>query len=117
RGLAVVGIGSGGVEPEALRREKEEAGYPFPYLYDEAGAVARAFHAACAPDFYLFDADRVLAYRGQVDAGRPGNGVPVTGQPLRAAIDAVLEGRPVTVEQAPSLGCALEPADAGNPVG
>jgi hypothetical protein len=89
-------------------REAEDRGYPFPYLYDESQAVAKDYHAACTPDFYLFDAERRLVYRGQLDASRPGNDVPVTGADLRAAIDAVLAGRPVAAEQRPSLGCNIK---------
>ena len=94
--------------PEAMRREKEAAGYPFPYLYDESQAVAKAYRAACTPDFFLFDAGHRLVYRGQFDDSRPSNGVPVTGRDLRAALDAVLEGRPVSADQKPSLGCSIK---------
>lgn len=114
RGLSVVGIGSNDAErypqdgPEGMRREKEAVGYPFPYLHDETQEVAQAYRAACTPDFFLFDADRKLVYRGQFDDSRPGNGVPVTGRDLRAAADAVLEGRPVPAEQRPSVGCNIK---------
>ena len=114
RGLATVGIMSNDVEkypqdgPEGMRREAEEAGYTFPYLFDETQAVARAYRAACTPDFFLFDASRTLIYRGQLDSSRPGNDVPVTGQDLRAAIDAVLDGRPVPADQTPSIGCNIK---------
>jgi peroxiredoxin len=94
--------------PEGLAGEAVEAGYPFPYLFDETQEVAKAFTAACTPDFFLFEADRRLVYRGQFDASRPGNGVPVTGEDLRGAIDAVLEGRPVPEEQRPSVGCSIK---------
>jgi peroxiredoxin len=94
--------------PEGLAAEAVEAGYPFPYLFDETQEVAKAYTAACTPDFFLFDDDRRLVYRGQFDASRPGNGVPVTGQDLRAAIDSVLEGRPVAEEQHPSVGCGIK---------
>ena len=80
----------------------------FPYLYDETQAVARAYRAACTPDFFLFDGGRRLVYRGQLDASRPGNGLPVTGADLRAAVDAVLAGRPVPEDQRPSLGCNIK---------
>jgi hypothetical protein len=94
--------------PASLAEQAREAGYTFPYLFDETQAVAKAFGAACTPDFFLYDADRRLAYRGQLDASRPGNGVPVTGQDLRAAIDAVLEGRPAPADQRASVGCGIK---------
>jgi peroxiredoxin len=94
--------------PEGLSAEAVEAGYTFPYLFDETQEVAKAYTAACTPDFFLFDRDRRLVYRGQFDASRPGNGVPVTGEDLRAAIDAVLEERPVPPEQHPSVGCSIK---------
>ena len=82
--------------------------FDFPYLYDETQAVAHAYKAACTPDSYLFDADFRLVYRGQYDDSRPGNGIPVTGKDLRAAIDAVLAGKPVPAEQRPSIGCNIK---------
>lgn len=94
--------------PESLAEEAREAGYTFPYLFDETQEVARAFGAACTPDFFLFDEGRRLVYRGQFDSSRPGNGIPVTGEDLRAALDAVLEGRPVPEEQRPSVGCTIK---------
>jgi peroxiredoxin len=94
--------------PESLAEEAREAGYVFPYLFDETQEVAKAYTAACTPDFFLFDADRALVYRGQLDASRPSNGLPVTGEDLRAAIDAVLSGRPVTEDQRPSIGCSIK---------
>jgi len=94
--------------PEGLAAEVVEAGYTFPYLFDETQEVAKAYTAACTPDFFLFDGDRRLAYRGQFDASRPGNGVPVTGDDLRAAIDAVLQDRPVAEDQHPSVGCSIK---------
>jgi hypothetical protein len=81
---------------------------PFPYLYDESQDVARAYGAACTPDFFVFDADRRLVYRGQFDDARPGNGRPVTGADLRAAINAVLLDKPVNPEQKPSVGCNIK---------
>jgi len=114
RGVAIVAISSNDVEaypddsPERMREEKRAAGYTFPYLYDETQEVARAYHAACTPDFFLFDRDRRLVYRGQLDDSRPGNDVPVTGRDLRAALDAVLAGKPVSPEQRPSLGCNIK---------
>jgi hypothetical protein len=88
--------------------EAKEAGYTFPYLYDESQAVARAYQAACTPDFFLFDRERQLVYRGQLDDSRPGNGIPVTGQDLRGALDAVLAGKPVAPEQKASIGCNIK---------
>jgi peroxiredoxin len=114
KGVAVVGINSNDAvnypddSPEMMVREKAEVGYTFPYLYDETQAVARAYRAACTPDFYVFDKDRRLVYRGQLDGSRPGNQVPVTGKDLRAALDAVLAGRPVGNDQRPSMGCNIK---------
>jgi peroxiredoxin len=114
RGVAVVGISSNDVEsypddsPEKMAEEIQRVGYTFPYLYDESQEVAKAYHAACTPDFFLFDKDRRLAYRGQFDDSRPRNGRPVTGVDLRAALDAVLAGRPVPSDQRPSAGCNIK---------
>ena len=114
RGLAAVGISANDVGthpqdgPEAMAREAREAGYTFPYLYDESQEVAKAYRAACTPDFFLFDADRRLVYRGQYDDSRPGNDRPVTGADLRAAVEAVLAGRPVPADQKPSMGCNIK---------
>jgi len=94
--------------PDRMREEKQRRGYPFPYLFDESQDVARAYHAACTPDFFLFDENRRLVYRGQLDDSRPGNLKPVTGKDLRAALDAVLEGRPVPERQVPSIGCGIK---------
>jgi peroxiredoxin len=114
RGVAVVAIMPNDVAqypedgPGAMRREKEEAGYDFPYLYDESQEVAKAYRAACTPDFFLFGPGLRLVYRGQLDDSRPTNGIPVTGRELRAALDAVLDGRPVPPEQAPAMGCGIK---------
>jgi peroxiredoxin len=114
RGVAIVAINSNDADaypqdaPPAMRIERDEAGYVFPYLFDETQAVARAYDAACTPDIYLFDGERRLVYRGQLDDSRPGNGVPVTGRDLRAALEAVLAGEPVPAEQRPSLGCNIK---------
>ncbi len=94
--------------PEMLGSESKRLGYRFPVLFDESQAVAKAYRAACTPDFFLFDASRKLVYRGQLDASRPGNGIPVTGADLRAAMDAVLADKPVAKEQKPSLGCNIK---------
>ncbi|MFM8704735.1 MAG: thioredoxin family protein [Planctomycetia bacterium] len=114
RGVRFVAISSNDVSshpadsPEQMVREAEERGYPFPYLYDETQEVAKAYHAACTPDFYLFDAGRSLVYRGQLDASRPGSDIPVTGGDLRAAIDSLLAGRPPVADQKPSIGCNIK---------
>jgi len=94
--------------PESLAEEAREAGYAFPYLFDETQDVAKAYTAACTPDFFLFDADRALVYRGQLDDSRPSNGLPVTGEDLRAAIDAVLANEPVSRDQRASIGCGIK---------
>ncbi len=114
RGVAVVAINANDPAqypqdgPEGMRQEAEEAGYTFPYLFDESQELAKAFMAACTPDFFLFDAARTLVYRGQLDDSRPRNEIPVTGRDLRAALDALLEGRPVPEEQTPSIGCSIK---------
>jgi peroxiredoxin len=94
--------------PEAMADEALRQGWTFPYLHDEDQSVAQAYRAACTPDFFLFDGERRLVYRGQLDASRPGNGLPVTGADLRAAVHAVLAGRPVDADQRPSLGCNIK---------
>ena len=91
-----------------MAAEVKSAGYIFPYLYDESQAVAKAYRAACTPDFYVFDKDQHLVYRGQLDDSRPGNGVPVTGRDLRAALDAVLAGKSASPNQKPSIGCNIK---------
>jgi peroxiredoxin len=109
-----VGINSNDVKnypadsPAKMKDEVKTAGYIFPYLYDEPQAVAKAYRAACTPDIFLFDRGRRLAYRGQFDASRPGNGISVTGKDLRTALDAVLAGRTLSEFQAPSLGCNIK---------
>ena len=94
--------------PAKLKEMAEEAGFTFPVCYDESQEVAKAFSAACTPDFFLFDSGRRLAYRGQLDDSRPSNGIPVTGRDLRRALDAVLAGRPADREQRASLGCNIK---------
>jgi hypothetical protein len=86
----------------------ETLGFTFPYLYDETQEVARAYQAACTPDIFIYDGDLKLAYRGQIDDARPGNGVPVTGRDVRQALDALLAGRPVNPDQRPSIGCNIK---------
>jgi peroxiredoxin len=114
RGVGIVGINSNDVanypadSPARMAAEAKSAGYLFPYLYDETQEVAKAYHAACTPDFFLFDQDKVLVYRGQFDDSRPGNGIPVTGKDLRSALEAVLSGKPVSSNQNPSIGCNIK---------
>jgi peroxiredoxin len=94
--------------PEQMKAEAERHAFPFPYLYDESQAVAHEFDAACTPDFYVFDGQGKLAYRGQFDDARPGNQIPVTGKDLRAAVDALLQGKAPTKDQRPSIGCGIK---------
>jgi thiol-disulfide isomerase/thioredoxin len=114
RGLAMVAINANDVAhypadaPARMAEEAKARGYVFPYLYDESQAVAKAFRAACTPEFYLFDAERRLVYRGQFDGSRPGSREPVTGADLRAAADAALAGRPPSPDQTPSVGCSIK---------
>jgi peroxiredoxin len=114
KGVAVVGINSNDAanypedSPEMMVKEKQDVGYMFPYLYDDTQAVARAYNAACTPDFFVFDRNRKLIYRGQMDASRPGNGIPVTGEDLRSALDAALAGKSAPTDQRPSMGCNIK---------
>jgi len=114
KGVAAVAISANDVKsypddsPAKMAVEAKEAGYTFPYLYDESQAVAQAYQAACTPDFFLFDREKRLVYRGQLDDSRPGNGIAVTGKDLRAALDAVLAGKPVAKEQKASIGCNIK---------
>jgi len=102
--------------PAAMKAEAETYGYPFPYLHDESQEVAKAFQAACTPDFYLFDRDRRLVYRGRFDDARPGNDLPVDGHCLRAAVDAILADAPVSQDQRPSAGCSIKWKPGNAPV-
>jgi peroxiredoxin len=102
--------------PEAMRAEAETVGYTFPYLFDEDQSVASAYTAMCTPDFFLFDANRELVYRGRLDESRPNSGIPVTGTDLRAAVDAALGGEPVNDEQWPSMGCSIKWKPGNTPV-
>lgn len=102
--------------PEQIRRFAIEQGFTFPFAFDETQAVAKAYQAACTPDFFLFDADRQLVYRGQLDDSRPGNQIPVTGQDLRQAIEATLANRPVDPDQKPSIGCNIKWKAGNEPV-
>ena len=114
KGLKVVAIMSNSIEefpqdgPEGMKKEAQEAGYIFPYLFDKDQTVAKAFKAACTPDLFLFDSNRRLVYRGQFDGSRPKNNVPVTGADLRAAADAVLAGKAPAETQRPSMGCNIK---------
>jgi peroxiredoxin len=114
RGVAVVAINSNDVAaypedgPEGMKDEAVAAGYTFPYLYDDTQEVAKAFHAACTPDFFLFDGERKLVYRGQFDDSRPDSGKPVTGRDLTAAVDALLAGNAIPSDQHPSMGCNIK---------
>jgi thiol-disulfide isomerase/thioredoxin len=114
RNVAIFAINSNDTEnypadgPEAMKKESAERGYSFPYLLDETQEVAKAYRAACTPDFFLFDAGKKLVYRGQLDGSRPGNDVPVTGSDLRGALDALLGGTEVAENQVPSVGCNIK---------
>jgi thiol-disulfide isomerase/thioredoxin len=118
RGVAMLAINANDAvaypadAPEKMAEDKRAFGYPFPYLFDEDQRVARAFDAACTPEFYLFDAQHALVYRGQFDDSRPGNNKPVTGKDVRDAVDALLEGRPISRDQVPSIGCNIKWKDA-----
>jgi peroxiredoxin len=121
RGVAVVGVMSNDYvsypddAPALMKLEAQRQGYRFPYLVDEDQAVAKAYRAACTPDFFLFDGERRLVYRGQLDGSRPGNGVSVTGSDLRRALDALLEGAPQADTQLPSIGCNIKWKPGGEP--
>jgi thiol-disulfide isomerase/thioredoxin len=121
RDVFIVGINSNDAvaypddSPAKMKEETRLAGYTFPYLFDETQGVAKAFAAACTPDFFLFDRAHSLVYRGQLDGSRPGNTVPVTGTELRAALDALLAGRAIPSEQKPSLGCNIKWKPGANP--
>ena len=121
RGAAVVAINSNDVSkhpqdsPEQMVHEAEQQGYTFAYLFDETQEVAKAYHAACTPDFYVFDQQRRLVYRGQFDASRPGNEIAVTGVDLRRAVDAVLAGQSVSEDQKPSIGCNIKWREGAEP--
>lgn len=114
QGIGVAGINSNDIEnypedsPEKMKIEKKNAGYAFPYLFDETQAVAKAYHAACTPDFFLFDRDLKLVYRGQFDESRPRNQIAVTGKDLKEAITCLIEGKSISPDQRPSLGCNIK---------
>ena len=114
KGISFIAINSNDVEkypddsPEKMKEVAEQLGYPFPYLFDETQEVAKAYQAACTPDFYIFDSGLKCVYRGQLDDSRPNNGIPVTGSSIRSALDALLLGKPVPKEQKPSIGCSIK---------
>ena len=114
RNVGIVGISANDAvnypadSPDKMKEEAKKAGYLFPYLYDETQAVAKSYRAACTPDIFLFDKNQRLVYRGQFDASRPNNGIPVTGNDLRAALDALLAGKAVSEKQIPSIGCNIK---------
>lgn len=114
RGLAIVAISSNDPSrhpddsAEMMKVEADRHGFNFPYVFDETQETARAYRAACTPDFFLYDNENGLVYRGQFDGSRPGNGIPVSGADLRAAVDAVLNGQPVSAQQFPSIGCNIK---------
>ena len=114
KGAAVVGINANDItdrpadSPEMMAEEIKQQNYTFPYLFDESQQTAMAYRAACTPDFFLYDGDRKLVYRGQFDGSRPGNGVPVSGEDLRAAMDALLAGQAIPPDQKPSMGCNVK---------
>lgn len=114
KGVAFIAISSNDVEgypddsPEKMKAIAQEKGYPFPYLYDESQDVAKAYKAACTPDFYIFDSDMKCVYRGQLDDSRPSNDTPVTGTDIREALDNLLSGKPVSEDQKPSIGCNIK---------
>ncbi|GAB5522730.1 MAG: thioredoxin family protein [Roseivirga sp.] len=114
KSVSIIAISSNDVDnypqdsPELMTEEAARVGYTFPYLYDESQEVAKAYDAACTPDFYVFDKDLKCAYRGQLDNSRPGNGLPVNGADLRAALDEILAGKEVSAPQIPSLGCGIK---------
>lgn len=114
KGIAFIAISSNDVmnfpedSPGKMKIIASELQYPFPYLYDESQEVARAYDAACTPDFFVYDKDLKLVYRGQMDDSRPKNGIPVTGKDIRAALDCILSGKPVSTHQVPSIGCNIK---------
>jgi peroxiredoxin len=114
KGVAVVAVNANDIQqypqdrPEMMAKDARDFGYTFPYLFDETQQVAKAYKAVCTPDFFLFDKERKLVYRGQMDDSRPENNHPVNGKDLRAAMDALLEGRQVPGNQKPSLGCNIK---------
>ena len=114
KGISFIAIGSNDVlnypedSPEKMKEYAQRLKYPFPYLYDESQEIAKAYDAACTPDFYIFDKDKKCVYRGQLDDSRPGNGKPVTGKDIREALDAILNNTTINPDQRPSIGCNIK---------
>lgn len=114
RGIAFIAINANDITlypedaPNKMAETAKKLGYSFPYLFDETQEVARAYQAACTPDFYIFDKNLACVYRGQMDDSRPGNGIPVTAKDIRAALDCLLNGQPVAENQKPSIGCNIK---------
>ncbi len=114
KGVSFIAISSNDVvshpddSPEKMKQTAREVGYTFPYLYDETQQVAKAYDAACTPDFYIFDGQLKLVYRGQLDDSRPGNNIPLSGKDMRQALDNILSNQPVSSEQRPSIGCNIK---------
>jgi peroxiredoxin len=114
KGIQFIAISSNDIEkypqdaPDVMKKVAEKEGYPFPYLYDETQDVAKAYHAACTPDFFLFNEQLELVYRGQLDDSRPGNDIPLTGKDLKKAMDALLTGKTIALQQKPSIGCNIK---------
>ncbi|RAL24033.1 thioredoxin family protein [Thermoflavimicrobium daqui] len=114
KGVSFIAINANDAEkypddsPEKMKEIAQQLGYPFPYLFDETQEVAKAYQAACTPDFYIFDKEMKCVYRGQLDDSRPGNDLPVTGETIRLALDSLLQNAPVTVKQKPSIGCNIK---------
>ena len=114
KGVVFIAISANDIEnypqdaPDKMKIFAHQSDFPFPYLYDETQQVAKAYQAACTPDFYIFDKDLACVYRGQLDDSRPGNNIPVTGQYIRAALDNLLIGKPIDADQKPSIGCNIK---------
>ena len=114
KGISFIAISSNEVvnypddSPEKMKQTAKKLGYPFPYLYDESQEVARSYDAACTPDFFIYDKELKLVYRGQLDDSRPSNGIPVTGKDIRATLDNLLAGKNIPAEQKPSIGCNIK---------
>jgi len=114
RGISFIAISSNDVQqypddgPDTMKKVASELKYPFPYLFDESQDVAKAYQAACTPDFFIYDKDLNLVYRGQLDSSRPGNDVPLSGKDMRAALDNIINNKPVSEDQVPSIGCNIK---------
>lgn len=114
KGISFIGINSNDIEnypedsPENMKKQAKQLGYQFPYLFDETQEIAKAYKAACTPDFFIFDKNLKLVYRGQFDDSRPGNNIPLTGKDLSDALEAILNNKPISSEQKPSIGCNIK---------